>query len=247
MLCRISYDNGEHTDGWIWIEPVSRLQPMYDEDCVHIHEKQQLIDIGTLFYQRQWSVGTSSNYSIKLRDNPLRVLITASGKDKRALTTQDFVVVDDLGHPASNPQPPTDTPTPAIPSAETMLHVVAMKQPAIQSVLHTHSVWSTILSDKYAHQGFIELSGYEMLKGLEGIKTHDTTLRFKIFENTQNIAELAKKVEHLLADPSHPLQYGFLLRRHGLYTWGKDLFSARRHVEILEFLFEVHGRTLSMQ
>lgn len=128
-----------------------------------------------------------------------------------------------------------------------MLHVVALQQPGLNAVLHTHSVWSTILSDKYASQGYLELSGYEMLKGLEGIKTHETTLKFKIFENTQDIAKLAVEVKRLLSDPVQPLQYGFLLRKHGLYTWGKDLFAARRHVEILEFLFEVHGRTLSMQ
>lgn len=205
----------------------------------HFDLKQQLIDIGSLFYQRRWSVGTSSNYSIRLREKPLRVLITASGKDKGALTTDDFVEVDDLGQRLGQGE--------AQPSAETMLHVVALAQPGLQAVLHTHSVWSTILSDRYAEQGYLEISGYEMLKGLEGIKTHDTMCRIKIFENTQDIVNLAEEVKLLLADPAQPLRYGFLLQRHGLYTWGKDLFTARRHVEILEFLFEVQGRVLSMQ
>lgn len=209
-------------------------------------EKQQLMDIGSLFYQRQWSVGTSSNYSIKLRDKPFRALITASGKDKRALTQDDFVVVDEKGQRAGDSVPSTAFSSDAAPSAETMLHVVALQQPGIQAVLHTHSVWSTILSDKFAKQGYLEIQGYEMLKGLEGIKTHDTTVRIKIFENTQDITSLSQEVAGLLEDPLRPLQYGFLLRRHGLYTWGKDLFSARRHVEILEFLFEVQGRILSM-
>lgn len=205
----------------------------------HEQLKLQLIDIGSLFYQRQWSVGTSSNYSIRLREKPLRVLITASGKDKRALTTDDFVEVDESGQRIGDGE--------AMPSAETMLHVVALAQPGIGAVLHTHSVWSTILSDRYASKGYLEISGYEMLKGLEGIKTHETTLRIKIFENTQDIAKLAEEVRQLLADPAHPLRYGFLLRRHGLYTWGKDLNTARRHVEILEFLFEVQGRVVSTQ
>ncbi len=205
----------------------------------HHDHKQQLIDIGSLFYQRQWSVGTSSNYSIRLREKPLRVLITASGKDKGALTTDDFVEVDDHGQRIGQGE--------AQPSAETMLHVVALAQPELHAVLHTHSVWSTILSERYATQGYIEISGYEMLKGLEGIKTHETTCRIKIFENTQDIGKLAEEVKLLLADPAQPLRYGFLLQRHGLYTWGKDLFTARRHVEILEFLFEVQGRVLSMQ
>jgi len=36
--------------------------------------------------------------------------------------------------------------------------------------------------------------------------------------------------------------HGFLIRRHGLYTWGRDLQEAKRQVEIFEFLFEVMGR-----
>lgn len=205
----------------------------------HLEQKQLLMEIGRQFYQKQWSVGTSSNYSMRLREKPLRILITASGKDKGALTTSDFVEVDHDGKKVGEGE--------GMPSAETMIHVVALGQPQIQSVLHTHSVWSTILSDRYADKGYLELSGFEMLKGLEGIKTHETTLRIKIFENTQDITALANEVRPLLADPAGPLQYGFLLRRHGLYTWGKDLFTARRHVEILEFLFEVQGRMLSMQ
>jgi methylthioribulose-1-phosphate dehydratase len=37
-----------------------------------------------------------------------------------------------------------------------------------------------------------------------------------------------------------------LLSRHGLYTWGRDLAEARRHIEIFEFLFEcvARGRTM---
>ena len=41
----------------------------------------------------------------------------------------------------------------------------------------------------------------------------------------------------------HPEAHGFLLRRHGLYTWGEDVAQAKRHLEIVEFLLEVVGRT----
>ena len=35
-----------------------------------------------------------------------------------------------------------------------------------------------------------------------------------------------------------------LLSRHGLYTWGQSVAEARRHLEALEFLFEVEVRRL---
>ena len=125
-----------------------------------------------------------------------------------------------------------------------MLHVVAAQQPDVGAVLHTHSVWSTVLSDYFYPEGGFELSGYEMLKGLEGIVTHETTAWVEIFDNTQNIPSLAAQVRERMNDAAEPLQYGNLIRRHGLYTWGRDLAEARRHVEIFEFLFECVARRM---
>ena len=48
-------------------------------------------------------------------------------------------------------------------------------------------------------------------------------------------------------DAQQPLTHGYLIRRHGLYTWWKNVEEARRHIEIFEFLFEVVGRRLMLQ
>jgi methylthioribulose-1-phosphate dehydratase len=85
-----------------------------------------------------------------------------------------------------------------------------------------------------------------MLKGLDGISTHETEIRLKIFENTQDIPALSRQLARLRQAGDPTLQYGFLMRHHGLYTWGADVSAARRHVEVLEFLFEVLGRSLSL-
>ena len=52
------------------------------------------------------------------------------------------------------------------------------------------------------------------------------------------------QVESLLTEQPHA--HGFLIRRHGLYTWAQDLAAAKRQVEILEFLLEVMGRKRGM-
>jgi methylthioribulose-1-phosphate dehydratase len=108
-------------------------------------------------------------------------------------------------------------------------------------------VWGTLLSDLYAAEGGFEIEGYEMLKGLAGITTHDTSIWVEIFDNTQDIPILADQVRAKLADRERPLRHGYLIRRHGLYTWGKDLEEARRQIEIFEFLFEVVARRLTLQ
>jgi methylthioribulose-1-phosphate dehydratase len=201
-------------------------------------EIDALRDVGALFYENRWSLGTSSNYSIVLKHEPFQLLLTASGKDKRRLGPTDFVLVDSQGKPLET--------TTEKPSAETALHLVLGQQREVRSVLHTHSVWGTILSDLYAAAGGFWIEGYEMLKGLAGIGTHEHRQWVAIFPNTQDIPALAGTVRQRLSDRDNPLRHGFLIQRHGLYTWGRDVHEARRHVEIYEFLFEVLGRRLSI-
>jgi methylthioribulose-1-phosphate dehydratase len=79
-----------------------------------------------------------------------------------------------------------------------------------------------------------------MLKGLASVRTHEHREWLPILENSQDMASLEREIERTLQ--VYPNAHGFLLRRHGLYTWGQDLAQAKRHVEILEFLLEVLGR-----
>lgn len=194
----------------------------------------ELRECGRLFHWRGWSVGTSSNYSVVLGKDPIELIVTASGADKGRLSRTDFVRVSGDGSPAVSGQPKS--------SAETMLHVILAGLPDIGAILHTHSTWGTLLSDHhFATRGF-RIAGYEMLKGLDGITTHQTSIWVPIFDNTQDIPALADRVQQELDDPDSAMSHGFLIRNHGLYTWGKDVFAARRHVEVFEFLFGVIGR-----
>jgi methylthioribulose-1-phosphate dehydratase len=181
---------------------------------------ESLRTIGRQFHDFRWSLGTSSNYSVVLQRDPMRLLLTASGKDKGALGADDFVVVDAVGNSLVS--------GPGKPSAETGLHTLLAELPATGAGLHTHSVWGTLLSDRFGEAGFI-IEGFEMLKGLEGITTHETRKEVEVFANDQDIARLSGRVRPRLADPVRPLTHGFLIERHGMYTWGKDLAAARRH------------------
>jgi methylthioribulose-1-phosphate dehydratase len=58
--------------------------------------------------------------------------------------------------------------------------------------------------------------------------------------NDQDMERLAGVVGKLL--DGDRTAHAFLLQGHGLYTWGRTIGDAARHVEILEFLLEVAGR-----
>jgi len=197
-------------------------------------EIDALCDCGRLFHDRAWSVGTSSNYSVVVGREPLELVVTASGMDKGRLTPVDFVRVDQHGKPTESGQPKS--------SAETLLHTcLAQERPEVGAILHTHSIWGTLLSDLYFDDGGFEIAGYEMLKGLEGVTTHEHKEWVPIFPNTQDIASLAEDVRSFLRD-GKSIGHGYLIRRHGLYTWGKTIADARRHIEVFEFLMECVAR-----
>lgn len=195
----------------------------------------RLVETGLRLERRGWALGTSGNFSAVLARDPLRLAITASGIDKAFLAERDIVEVDDRAQLV-------DSRGDGRPSAEAHLHVAVVKARGAGAVLHTHSVWNTILTDE-AEGGEISIRGFEMLKGLAGVGTHEHEERVPIVENSQDIPKMAREVEAMLAE--RPEAHAFLIRRHGLYTWGSDLSEAMRHVEILEFLFEVMGRSRS--
>jgi methylthioribulose-1-phosphate dehydratase len=184
------------------------------------------------FYARGWNLGTSGNFSAVLKREPLRLAITASGLDKGALSVASFLQIDQSGRVLEGA---------GRPSAETALHLSIVRICGAGAVLHTHSVWSAMLSEIFQADGGFFIEGFEMLKGLEGVRTHEHKEWVPILENSQDYDSLARAVEALLH--RRPEAHGFLLRRHGLYTWGVDLAAAKRHIEIFEFLFEVMGRT----
>jgi len=197
---------------------------------------RELVELSHNFYARGWVLGTSGNFSAVLSRDPMRIAITASGLDKGALSADQILLIDERGEVLSD--------NPAKPSDETPLHLMIVNSRLAGAVLHTHSVWSTSLSNLHASQGGLAIEGYEMLKGLAGVQTHDHREWLPIVENSQNMIALAGEVESKLTE--HPKAHGVLLRGHGLYTWVKDLREAKRHVEILEFLLEAVGRTRMM-
>lgn len=194
----------------------------------------QLAAVGRQCHARGWALGTSGNFSAVVRRDPLRLAITTSGVDKGMLTATQIVEVEEDGRVVGKGS--------GTPSAETSLHLAIVRARRAGAVLHTHSVWSTIYSD--TTETGLAIEGYEMLKGLEGVRTHDHREWLPILDNTQDWAAAVPRVEALLAE--HPAAHGFLIRRHGLYAWGRDLAEAKRQVEILEFLLEVMGRKRGM-
>jgi methylthioribulose-1-phosphate dehydratase len=184
---------------------------------------QAMIDAGRLFHSRGWVPATGGNFSARL--SPDRVLITASGGHKGELNGDGFLIADLDGKPLDSSRKA---------SYETLLHMQVYRHDAdVGGILHTHSIANTVLSRRLSE---IRLAGYELLKLLPGISTHDAEVIVPVFANDQDIARLAAQVDaHMKRHPETP---AYLIAGHGLYAWGANVAQARHRVEALEFMFE---------
>ena len=199
------------------------------------HQQQRaatLVEIGRELHARGWVPSTSGNFSMRLDQHS--ALVTASGKHKGKLGTDDFLAVDLQGQPLAGGKP----------SAETLLHTQLYAwQPWIDTVLHCHSPSATLLSQLW-HSDALLLSDYELLKAFRGITTHATSLTLPIFANTQQIDALANDVQRYLEQ--HPQTPAYLIRGHGVYAWGESADECLRQLEALDFLLQCELQRLAI-
>jgi methylthioribulose-1-phosphate dehydratase len=202
--------------------------------AIREHLSQAIIDAGRFLYGRGWSPATSSNYSARLSN--AEVLLTVSGKHKGELGESDLLAVDMDGRSLEEGKKP---------SAETLLHTQLYRwKPDVGAVLHTHSVNATVLSRVCLSDSLV-FADYELQKAFSGIATHESQVLVPIFDNDQDIERLASRVQPWLDE--HPDCVGYLIRGHGLYTWGAQMSDALRQIEAFEFLFECELKVRALQ
>jgi methylthioribulose-1-phosphate dehydratase len=187
----------------------------------------ELIEAGRFLHSRGWVPATSGNFSARLgRDH---IAITVSGRHKGRLTPGDIMLVSADGMALDGKTP----------SAETGLHTMLYRRyPEVRAALHAHSPGAVLASRLFDEE--IVLEGHELLKCLPGISTHQASVTIPIFANDQDIDRLAAQVDDYLA--GHIETPGFIIAGHGIYTWGARVDDAMRHLEALEFMFDIESR-----
>lgn len=195
---------------------------------------RELAEAGFEFYRRGWAIGASGNFSILLARKPLRLCITPAGSASDSFDETNFLEIDDDAEILQGFGRPSD---------ETLLHLSIYRlRPKARCILYSHSVWGTILADRLYVDGGITMHGYEVLKGLAGVTTHEHTETIPIIENSQDHIAQSHVIENVLHEVGNI--HGIFIRKHGLFAWGETVAETRRHVEIFEFMFEVLARAI---
>ncbi|CAM3895752.1 methylthioribulose 1-phosphate dehydratase [Cohnella lubricantis] len=197
-----------------------------------LEEKQriyrELSAVKADFASRGWFPGTSGNLSMRVGDyspESFTFAVTASGKDKAASTPEDFLLVDETGKACE--------PTALKPSAETLIHCEIYRLTGCGAIFHIHSVFNSLVSELYWDRRAVPIEGVELIKAFN-IWDEEAVIDVPIVSNFADIPRIVPEV----TDRLNPRIPGILLRKHGIYAWGRDAFEARKHLEAFEFLFE---------
>ncbi|KAK3054332.1 Methylthioribulose-1-phosphate dehydratase [Extremus antarcticus] len=234
--------------------------PAYDEDSLVVsddphHPANHICTLCRNFYNFGWVTGTGGGVSIKHGDH---VYIAPSGVQKELMKPTDMFVMDyKSGEYLRRPEAHK-------PSACTPLFMAAFTKRGAGCCIHTHSQWAVLVTlicesgmQYHGNTKVFAIKEIEQIKGisrggygntnpkdeiLEGGRKagnlgYFDTLRIPIIENTAHEEDLRESLEKAIEE--WPETTAVLVRRHGLYVWGKDVAQAKTQCESLDYLFQL--------
>jgi methylthioribulose-1-phosphate dehydratase len=186
---------------------------------------QLIVELCKHFYTQGWVSGTGGGISIR-KDG--RVYMAPSGVQKERIREEDLYVMDEAGAVLESPASPGLSP-----SACSPLFFNAFRLRDAGAVIHSHSMDAMLVTMLYGEA--FECTEIEMIKGISGHGYHDT-LVVPIIENTAHECDLADSMADAIK--AYPRSHAVLVRRHGVYIWGKDWVTAKTHAECYHYLFQ---------
>jgi methylthioribulose-1-phosphate dehydratase len=198
-----------------------------------------IADLCRQFYHQGWATGTGGGISV--RENG-RVYMAPSGVQKERIEEEDVFVLDEQGEVIEAPKKPGLKVSECSP-----LFYNAFRLRDAGAVLHSHSINAmlvTLLSrDAVGGMGnskeVFECTEIEMIKGLAGHGYYDR-VQVPIIDNTARECDLADRMAQAMQE--FPKSHAVLVRRHGVYIWGRDWVHAKTQAECYHYLFEAAVR-----
>ena len=183
------------------------------------------------FYQRGWVAGTGGG--ICALDREGQMLLAPTGVHKERVRPPDFFTIDvrdgSILRPAEDPA--------LRPSECGAIFRAAIRERSAGSVMHSHALSSVLAGDLAGTADHVAIRDLEMLKGVRGVANRDTHL-VPVIANTPRESELVDQVESVLKDERFAAACAIVVRDHGAYIWGADVWETKRHAEVYHFLFE---------
>lgn len=194
-----------------------------------------------LFYDKGWVAGTGGG--ICTVNGPKSVLMAPTGVHKETVRPADLFVVDRRS--GAVVRPPKNR---FLTVSECQpIFTTIMARRGAGSVMHSHALSAVLAADRAGHQNHLLVEGLEMLKGIRGV-SNQSKHAVPVIYNTSRERDLLNEIHGVLENPQFEAAFCILVRDHGAYIWGEDLWETKRHAEVYHFLFEaVRARTERIQ
>ena len=183
-----------------------------------------ICDLARQFYDLGWVTGTGGGICIREGD---RVIVAPSGVQKERMRPEDMFTLSIDGTVIERPANPA-----LKPSECSSLFLAAIRLRDAGAVIHSHSIHA-MLAPLLFESEFV-ISEIEMIKGITGHGYHDR-LVVPIIDNTARECDLAASLEEAIE--AYPQTNAVLVRRHGVYIWGRDWINAKTQAECYDYLF----------
>lgn len=183
-----------------------------------------ICELARQFYDLGWVTGTGGGICIREDDH---VIVAPSGVQKERMSPEQMFTLSLDGTILDRPSDPE-----LRPSECSSLFLAAIRLRGAGAVIHTHSLHAVVASLLFEREFVI--SEIEMIKGIEGMGFHDR-LVIPIIENTARESELSASLEEAIL--AYPKTQAVLVRRHGVYIWGRTWQRAKTQAECYDYLF----------
>ena len=189
-----------------------------------VNINELICDLARSFYELGWVTGTGGG--ICIRDGDEVVMAPSAVQKERMTSDQMFRIALD-GSIVSRPADPQ-----LRPSECSSLFLKAINLRGAGAVIHSHSIHAVLATLLFSNE--FSISHIEMIKGIEGMAYGDK-LVVPIIDNTARECDLADSLEDAIV--RYPASHAVLVRRHGVYVWGRDWVSAKTQAECYDYLF----------
>lgn len=194
-------------------------------------QRRLLCEMLRLFYEKGWVSGTGGGICASVGQQ--RVLMAPTGVHKERVVPHDlFVVNSTSGHVVRSPKNRSLHLSECSP-----IFCALINQRGAGSVMHSHALSAVLAADLAGLEDHVVFQDLEMLKGISGASNLDKH-PVPVIHNTVREPDLLKQIEDIMNRPEFHPSNAILVRDHGAYIWGRDLWEAKRHAEVYHFLFE---------
>ena len=193
--------------------------------------RELLVELLREFHRRDWVSGTGGGICGPSDDGHL--LVAPTGVHKERVRPEDLFVID-----VADTSIRRHAADPALrPSECGHIFTLVARERGVRSIVHTHALSAVLAGDLAGDADHVVVERLEMLKGIRGLTNEDRHL-LPVIDNTPREAQLVANVERMLADRRFDPAFGVLVRDHGCYIWGSDVWEAKRHTEVYHYLFQ---------